>query len=47
MEAHLWSVEIDREPLPLPMLVLLVSGGHTLLVLVKSFRDYVIIGWHS
>lgn len=44
MEAHLWSVEIDREPLPLPMLVLLVSGGHTLLVLVKSFRDYVILG---
>lgn len=44
MEAHLWSVEIDREPMPLPMLVLLVSGGHTQLILVKSFRDYAILG---
>jgi len=45
MEAHLWSPELDRpEPLPLPMLVLLVSGGHTQLVLVRGFRDYEILG---
>ena len=44
MEAHLWSVEIDRDPLPLPFLVLLVSGGHSMLVIVRGFRDYEIIG---
>ncbi|MBK6767225.1 MAG: tRNA (adenosine(37)-N6)-threonylcarbamoyltransferase complex transferase subunit TsaD [bacterium] len=45
MEAHLWSPELDRtEPLPLPMLVLLVSGGHTQLVHVRAFRDYGILG---
>lgn len=44
MEAHLWSVEIDRSPLPVPFLVLLVSGGHTQLVLVNGFREYEIIG---
>ncbi len=44
MEAHLWSVEIDREPLPTPFLVLLVSGGHSMLVIVRGFRDYEIIG---
>jgi N6-L-threonylcarbamoyladenine synthase len=44
MEGHLWSVEIDRDPLPLPFLILLVSGGHTMLVIVKGFRDYVILG---
>lgn len=44
MEAHLWSVEIDREPLQLPFLVLLVSGGHSMLVIVRGFRDYEIIG---
>ncbi len=44
MEGHLWSVEIDRDPLPLPFLILLVSGGHTMLVLVKGFRNYDILG---
>ncbi|MCB9357288.1 MAG: tRNA (adenosine(37)-N6)-threonylcarbamoyltransferase complex transferase subunit TsaD [Calditrichaeota bacterium] len=44
MEAHLWSVELEREPANLPMLVLLVSGGHTLLILVRDFRDYEILG---
>lgn len=44
MEAHLWSVEIDRDSVDLPFLVLLVSGGHTQLVLVREFRDYEILG---
>lgn len=44
MEAHLWSVEMERDALPMPFLVLLVSGGHTLLVVVKGFRDYQILG---
>ncbi|MCL4304433.1 tRNA (adenosine(37)-N6)-threonylcarbamoyltransferase complex transferase subunit TsaD [bacterium] len=44
MEAHLWSIELDRDPLPLPALVLLVSGGHTLLLLVRGFRNYELLG---
>lgn len=44
MEGHLWSVEIERSPLETPFLVLLVSGGHTLLVIVKGFRQYEVIG---
>ncbi len=44
LEAHLWSAEIESGPLPLPFIVLLVSGGHTLTVLVKNLRDYVILG---
>ncbi len=44
LEAHLWSAEIEYEPLPLPFVVLLVSGGHTLTVLVKGLREYTILG---
>ena len=44
MEAHLYSSEIESGPMPLPFLVLLVSGGHTLLVLVRGLRDYEILG---
>jgi N6-L-threonylcarbamoyladenine synthase len=44
MEAHLWSAEIDMPNLPLPFLILLVSGGHTMLVFVNGLRDYKIVG---
>jgi N6-L-threonylcarbamoyladenine synthase len=44
MEAHLYSSEIESGPMPLPFLVLLVSGGHTLLVLVRGLREYEILG---
>ncbi|MCC6476140.1 tRNA (adenosine(37)-N6)-threonylcarbamoyltransferase complex transferase subunit TsaD [bacterium] len=44
MEAHLWSAETDEHELPLPFLILLVSGGHTMLVLVKGLRNYEVIG---
>lgn len=44
IEAHLWSAEMDREPIPLPFLALIVSGGHTLLVIVRGLRQYEIIG---
>jgi N6-L-threonylcarbamoyladenine synthase len=44
LEAHLWSVELSGESLPFPFLVLLVSGGHTLLVEVKGLRDYRVLG---
>ncbi len=44
IEAHLWSAEIEHGEVPLPFLGLLVSGGHTLLVLVNSIRQYDVIG---
>lgn len=45
MEGHIFSVLQDiMEPLTLPALALLVSGGHTELVHVKDFGQYEIIG---
>jgi N6-L-threonylcarbamoyladenine synthase len=44
VEAHLWSAELTSGELPLPFLVLLVSGGHTLLVMVEGLRRYTVLG---
>jgi len=44
VEAHLWSAELTAGELPLPFLVLLVSGGHTLLVEVCGVRCYRVLG---
>lgn len=53
MEGHVLSIlvpteqdsfTVSREPFPLPALALLISGGHTELVLVKNIGDYQIIG---
>jgi N6-L-threonylcarbamoyladenine synthase len=44
LEAHLWSAELSAGELPPPFLVLLVSGGHTLLVLVSGVRNYHVLG---
>ena len=44
LEAHLYSPFIDEPDLPLPLVTLLVSGGHTLLVVLKSPADYRVIG---
>lgn len=45
MEGHIWSVLFGlEEKVELPALALLVSGGHTELVLVKDFGEYEIIG---
>ena len=44
LEAHLYSPFIDEPDLPLPLVTLLVSGGHTLLVVLKSPVDYRVIG---
>jgi N6-L-threonylcarbamoyladenine synthase len=48
MEGHIWSVLYNKQTkvheLNLPALALLVSGGHTELVLVKDFGVYEIIG---
>ena len=45
MEGHVFSVLYEAsEALALPALALLVSGGHTELVLIKNFGNYEIIG---
>ena len=47
MEGHIFSVlykMLNTECLTLPALALLVSGGHTELVVVKDFGNYEIIG---
>lgn len=46
MEGHIFSVlyKVEGKALKLPALALLVSGGHTELVLVEGFGQYKIIG---
>ncbi len=44
LEGHLWSSELTIGDLPVPFLGLLVSGGHTIMVNVKQFGQYEILG---
>ncbi len=44
MEGHIYSVLIDGRRLTFPALALLVSGGHTELVLIKDWLKHKIIG---
>ena len=44
MEAHLLAVMLEEKMPDYPFLALLVSGGHTQLVEVKSVGDYLILG---
>ena len=44
MEGHLFATFLERPDLPLPMIVLLVSGGHTMLVSVTEPGRYRILG---
>lgn len=45
MEGHIFSVLLDaKDPLEFPVLALLVSGGHTELVLVSDFKTFKILG---
>ena len=44
LEGHLYACLLERPDLPLPAIVLLVSGGHTMLVHVRSMGDYSILG---
>ncbi|MDR2337636.1 MAG: tRNA (adenosine(37)-N6)-threonylcarbamoyltransferase complex transferase subunit TsaD [Deltaproteobacteria bacterium] len=43
VEGHIFSAELMGKPLQYPALALVVSGGHTMLVFMKSFRRYEII----
>lgn len=44
IEAHIFSVLLEKDRPELPFIALIVSGGHTLLVLVKDVGDYEILG---
>lgn len=44
LQAHISALFIDHPEIPLPMIALLVSGGHTQLVLVSSVDRMEIIG---
>lgn len=44
IEAHIFSVLLEEDRPQLPLIALIVSGGHTLLVHVKDVGSYEIIG---
>ncbi len=44
LEGHLYAAFLEEPSLELPLMVLLVSGGHTMLVNMKGPGDYEIIG---
>jgi N6-L-threonylcarbamoyladenine synthase len=44
IEAHIFSVLLEEEKPQLPFIALIVSGGHTLLVLVEDVGRYTILG---
>lgn len=44
IESHLYSCFIGRDEIDFPFIALIVSGGHTILFLVKTYFDYIILG---
>lgn len=44
IEAHIYSGYLEGEDLPFPSVCLVVSGGHTSIVLVRSYSDYEVLG---
>ena len=44
MEAHLLAPLLEDDPPAFPFVALLVSGGHSLLVDVRGFGDYAVLG---
>jgi len=44
LEAHLLSARLEPPPLSFPFLALLVSGGHTQLVVTRAVGDHVFLG---
>ncbi|PWD85971.1 tRNA (adenosine(37)-N6)-threonylcarbamoyltransferase complex transferase subunit TsaD [Ignatzschineria cameli] len=44
MEAHLMAVMLEEQKPEYPFVTLLVSGGHTQLVLVRDFGNYELLG---
>ena len=44
MEAHLYAAFLEDPDLELPVVVLLVSGGHTMLIEMRGHGDYRLLG---
>jgi N6-L-threonylcarbamoyladenine synthase len=44
MEGHLLAPMLEDEPLTVPFVALLVSGGHTMLIEVQAIGEYKILG---
>ncbi len=44
LEAHLYASFLAGEPMEFPMIVLLVSGGHTMLIHMKDHLNYTLLG---
>jgi N6-L-threonylcarbamoyladenine synthase len=44
LEAHLYAAFLEEPDLKPPLVLLLVSGGHTLLVSVRDHLDYTLLG---
>ena len=44
MEGHLLAPLMETPDLPMPFVALLVSGGHTQLILVRAIGDYELLG---
>src|SRR5579864_3956208 len=44
LEGHLWAAMLETPAPPVPHTALLVSGGHTMLVEVRAFGDYHLLG---
>ena len=44
LEGHLLAPLLDDEPPPFPHIALLVSGGHTMLIVVHGFGHYELLG---
>ncbi len=44
LEGHLLAPLLEDRPPPFPHLALLVSGGHTMLIVVRGLGDYTLLG---
>ncbi|MBN2030235.1 tRNA (adenosine(37)-N6)-threonylcarbamoyltransferase complex transferase subunit TsaD [bacterium] len=44
LEGHVWANRLDHPEIDPPFIVLIASGGHTQLVLVKDWRKYKVLG---
>jgi len=44
LEAHLYAGLLDDPTLEFPLVVLLVSGGHTMIIEMRGHGDYIILG---
>lgn len=44
LEGHIFALDIENKEIELPMAVLVVSGGHTMIVVARSRGDYQIVG---